>query len=395
MCPCGGGPHRVRRSLVERTDPRYYGDAVLALADGRVFRGKAFGARKTVVGEVVFNTSLTGYQEIVSDPSYTGQLVCLTMPEIGNVGANAEDDESKTHGAEALIVRTVSPLASNWRADESLDAYLRRRGIVGLAEIDTRSLTRRIRTEGAVGAALSTEHGDVDALVALARGAGSMEGKDLVASVTTAEPYTWTLPSWGTTPPPADMRVVVYDYGVKLNILRMLRDRGFECVVVPADYPVDKVLALDPDGVLLSNGPGDPAAVAAARERIADLLGRDAVPPVFGICLGHQLLCLALGGETYKMGFGHHGGNHPVRTESDQKVAITSQNHGFAVRLDSLGEGARLTHLNLFDETVAGLRMADRPVWSVQYHPEASPGPHDAAGLFGEFAELVRGHRQA
>ncbi len=374
---------------MERTDPRYFGPALLALADGRVFRGRAFGARKTVVGEAVFNTSMTGYQEIVSDPSYAGQLVCLTASEIGNVGTNPEDDESFEHGADGLIVRSLSPIVSNWRATGDLDSYLRARRVPGIAEIDTRALTRHLRDRGAVMAALSTEHTDVDRLVAMAREAPSMEGRDLASEVTTRRTYTWEEPSWGNDdPPPVRFHVVAYDFGIKLNILRRLRDRGIKTTVVPALTPAAEALAHEPDGIFLSNGPGDPAAIEGAPQIIRDLMAATQVP-LFGICLGHQLLCLALGGETFKLKFGHHGGNHPVRDEGDKRVAITAQNHGFAVALDSLGEGARLTHLNLFDKTVAGLQMNDRPVFSVQYHPEASPGPHDAGYMFERFAGLL------
>lgn len=356
-----------------------------------MFKGQAFGARKTVVGEAVFNTSMTGYQEIVSDPSYAGQLVCLTASEIGNVGTNPEDDESFEHGAEGLIVRSLSPVVSNWRATGDLDGYLRARGIPGIAEVDTRALTRHLRDRGAVMAALSTERADVDALIELARSAPSMEGRDLASAVSTRKPYTWEEPSWtpdGAEPPAVRCHVVVYDFGIKLNILRKLRDQGIKTTVVPADTSAEDAMALAPDGIFLSNGPGDPAAVSGAPETIRALLERSKVP-LFGICLGHQLLCLALGGETFKLKFGHHGGNHPVRDEQSRKVAITSQNHGFAVQLASLGQGATLTHLNLFDETVAGLSLADRPVFSVQYHPEASPGPHDADYMFERFAHMI------
>lgn len=363
---------------------------MLALADGRVFRGQAFGARKTVVGEAVFNTSMTGYQEIVSDPSYAGQLVCLTASEIGNVGTNPDDDESFEHGADGLIVRSLSPIVSNWRATGDLDGYLRARGVPGIAELDTRALTRHLRDVGAKMAALSTEHADADRLVELARQAPGMAGRDLASEVTTRRTYTWEEPSWGNEdPPPIRSHVVAYDFGIKLNILRRLRDQGIKTTVVPANTPAAEALSHEPDGVFLSNGPGDPAAVEGAPQIIRDLMASTKVP-LFGICLGHQLLCLALGGKTFKLKFGHHGGNHPVRDEADQRVAITAQNHGFAVELESLGEGASLTHLNLFDRTVAGLRMSDRPVFSVQYHPEASPGPRDAGYMFERFAKMLQ-----
>ncbi len=383
-------------SPVQLQDPRYQGPAVLALADGRVFHGQAFGARTTVVGEVVFNTSMFGYQEILSDPSYDGQLVCLTAVEIGNVGCNPEDDESGAHGAAGLLVRSLSPVVSNYRATESLHDYLVRTGRPGIAELDTRALTRHLREQGAVMGAISTEHTDTERLIAMAREAAPMEGRDLATKVTTPERYEWNEGTWGTTDlPEVGLHVVAYDYGIKRNILRMLRDVGARTTVVPADTPVDEVLALEPDGVFLSNGPGDPAAVEVGVARIKELLRRAPALPVFGICLGHQLLCLALGGKTYKLKFGHHGGNHPVRDERTKAVAITAQNHGFAVELESLGEGAVLSHLNLFDKTVAGLDLRDRPVGGVQYHPEASPGPHDAAPLFRRFADQMRERRAA
>ena len=382
--------------MPESSDPRYFGPGMLALADGRVFRGLAFGARATVVGEVVFNTSMSGYQEIVSDPSYAGQLVCLTAPEIGNVGVNAEDDESSAPAAVGLLIRSLSPAVSNYRAEESLHDYLVARGVPGLAEFDTRALTRHLREHGAVMGALSTEHADAEQLVRMAKEAPSMEGRGLAHEVTTAEAYAWSEPTWGNdAPPPADLKVVAYDFGIKRNILKMMRDQGIEVTVVPANEPVDAVLARKPDGVFLSNGPGDPAALPDIVAQLEKLLAADAELPIFGICLGHQLLCLALGGKTYKLKFGHHGGNHPVRREDDRSVAITAQNHGFAVELDSLGEGAELTHLNLFDRTVAGLRLTDRPVTSVQYHPEASPGPHDSEDLFVRFASQLRERRDA
>lgn len=385
-------------------DPRYHGPALLVLADGRVFRGQGFGARGTVVGEVVFNTALYGYQEIVSDPSYAGQIVCLTAAEIGNVGTNARDDESDEAAAVGLVIRSLSPVVSNYRSEASLGEYLAGRGVLGIAEVDTRALTRHLREHGAQMAVISTEIEDVDALREQAAAAPSMAGRNLVDGVTTKARYTWTESSWrapsaeglsGAEPPPADLRVVAYDFGIKRNILCKLRDQGIETTVVPASTPVAEVLAEEPDGVFLSNGPGDPAAVEAViaqlRELVADDRSKDL--PIFGICLGHQLLCLALGGQTYKLKFGHHGGNHPVRDERDGSIAITSQNHGFAVDVDSLGEGAALTHLNLFDKTVAGLELTGRPVFGVQYHPEASPGPHDSDALFQRFAAQIREFR--
>ena len=381
----------VSRSHEQIEDPRYNGPALLVLADGRVFRGRAFGAGGTSVAELVFNTSLYGYQEILSDPSYRGQIVCLTAVEIGNVGTNPDDEESSVAAAAGLVVRSLSPVVSNYRSTASLGEWMAARGIVGIGEVDTRALTRHVREQGAMMAAISTESSDVDALAELARSAAPMEGRNLVDEVTTAAPYTWTEPSWGKAEaPPVRARVVAYDFGIKRNILRKLRDRGIETTVVPASTPVAELLADGPDGVFLSNGPGDPAAVEAVVAQLRELVaGEDQQLPIFGICLGHQLLCLALGGQTYKLKFGHHGGNHPVRDERDGSIAITSQNHGFAVDIDSLGSGARLTHLNLFDKTVAGLELDSRPVFGVQYHPEACPGPMDSDALFDRFAALV------
>jgi carbamoyl-phosphate synthase small subunit len=375
---------------------------LLVLADGRVFRGRGFGARGTAVGEVVFNTSMFGYQEIVSDPSYAGQVVCLTAVEIGNVGCNPDDDESDRPAAVGLIVRSLSPVVSNWRATGSLDEWLAARNVVGLSDLDTRALTRHLRTGGSMMGVVSNETDDVGALIEMARSAPSMEGRNLVDGVTTTVRQEWTQPSWS--PPLArpekvsgtdHLNVVAWDFGIKRNILRKLEDRGLRATVVPASTTAREILAERPDGVLLSNGPGDPAAVTEVIEQLRVLLSEAPDLPVFGVCLGHQLLCLALGGRTYKLKFGHHGGNHPVRDERNRSIAITSQNHGFAVDLGSLGGHAQLTHLNLFDQTVAGIRIRDRPVGSVQYHPEASPGPHDSDRLFDDFAEQVRTHAKA
>jgi carbamoyl-phosphate synthase small subunit len=368
--------------------PQCLGPGVLALADGRVFHGLGFGARTTTVGEVVFNTAMTGYQEIVTDPSYVGQIVCLTAAEVGNVGVNPDDEESRGHGCAGLVVRSLAPAPSNWRARGDLAGYLARRGLPGLSEIDTRALTRHLREAGAIMAAISTDSTDVEALVALARKAPGMEGQDLTRQVTTARRYAWDEASWEVEPPAADVHVVAWDFGVKLNLLRRLRDEGARVTVVPAGTTAAEIVALQPDGVLLSNGPGDPAACTAIVAELKQLLASTNVP-IYGVCLGHQLLALALGGRTYKLKFGHHGGNHPVRHEDSRGVAITSQNHGFAVDLRSLS-GAALTHVNLFDGTCAGLRLRDRPIASVQYHPEASPGPHDAADLLAGFVTQVR-----
>jgi carbamoyl-phosphate synthase small subunit len=374
-----------------RPDHVRFGEGMLALADGRVFRGVAFGARATVVGEIVFNTAMTGYQEIITDPSYAGQIVCLTVSEVGNVGVNDHDAESRTAGAEGLVVRSLSPVVSSWRATGDLPAYLAARGMPGLCEVDTRALTRHLRRTGAIMGVLSTQDTDAARLVAMAKAAPGMEGRALAHEVSTPERYAWTEGTWGHGPPPApDVHVVAYDFGIKLDILRNLVDQGIRVTVVPSTTSVDDVLALAPDGVFLSNGPGDPAALVDVVERTRELLGRDPRLPIFGICLGHQLMCLALGGRTYKLPFGHHGGNHPVRDESTQAVEITAQNHGFAVDAASMPAGASVSHVNLFDHTVAGLRLRDVPQWSVQYHPEAAPGPHDAQHLFVEFAATVR-----
>lgn len=376
---------------IELVDDRYFGPAMLALADGRVFRGRAFGARKTVLGEVVFNTSLYGYQEILSDPSYTDQIVCFTATEIGNVGANAQDEESSRGGALALVVRSLSPAVSNWRSEQSLDSYAKQKSLPGLAEIDTRALTVHLRKEGAQMAALSTDCDDAEVLIAKARQEPPMEGRDLVGRVTTQEPYTWDQGPWGKENlPPCDLHVVAYDFGIKHNILRRLREQGIRTTVVPAHTPLQEVLEHSPDGIFLSNGPGDPAALASIVDELQKLLANPKRPCVFGICLGHQLLCLALGAKTYKLKFGHHGGNHPVIDERNRKVAITAQNHGFAASLESLEGLGQMTHRNLFDDTVAGISTPDGTAFGVQYHPEASPGPHDSNDLFEEFAQKIR-----
>jgi len=372
--------------------------AVLALADGTVFHGEAFGATGEATGELVFNTSMTGYQEILTDPSYDGQLVAMTYPEIGNVGVNREDVESRKPWVRGFIVREYREAPSSWRAEQPLGAYLAQHGIPGIQCIDTRALVRHLREAGSQEAVLSSADLDSARLVRRAREAPGLVGRDLVANVTCAAPYTWTEGPWklGHGYTSADdiaaeggkrpLEVVAYDYGIKHNILRNLVGVGCRVRVVPAYTAAAEVLASRPDGVFLSNGPGDPDAVAGAPENVAALLGK---VPVFGICLGHQILGLALGGRTYKLKFGHHGGNHPVKDLTTGKVEITAQNHGFAVDVDSLKGKGELTHLNLNDRTVEGLAVKGQKTFSVQYHPEASPGPHDARYLFRRFVEMM------
>ncbi len=370
-------------------------EAILALADGRIFRGRAFGALGEVTGEVVFNTAMTGYQEVLTDPSYKGQLVCMTYPEIGNVGINREDEESARVYVEGFIVKEYVPRPSNWRSEMPLGEYLERAGVPGIELIDTRALVRHIRTSGAQEAVLSSINLDANELVAKAKASPGLIGRDLVKEVTCAHPYDWDVADWEITtgyrhPGPAELRdaplVVALDYGIKRNILRRLVAAGFRVKVMPAQATAAEVLALNPDGVFLSNGPADPAAVRYAHETVRGLLERK---PIFGICLGHQILGLALGGATYKLTFGHHGANHPVIDLRTSRVEITSQNHGFAVDPDSLRGNAELSHLNLNDKTLEGLRGKGLPFFSVQYHPEASPGPHDAGYLFTRFRKLV------
>jgi carbamoyl-phosphate synthase small subunit len=372
--------------------------AVLALADGTVFHGEAFGASAEATGELVFNTSMTGYQEILTDPSYEGQLVAMTYPEIGNVGVNREDVESRKPWVRGFIVREYRAEPSSWRAEEPLGDYLAQHGIPGIQCIDTRALVRHLRDAGSQEAVLSSVDLDPARLVRRAREAPGLVGVDMVQRVTCAEPYTWTQGPWklGHGYTSADdvarergkrpLDVIAYDYGIKHNILRNLVGVGCRVRVVPAYTPAAEVLAAKPDGVFLSNGPGDPDAVAGAPENVAALLGK---VPVFGICLGHQILGLALGGRTYKLKFGHHGGNHPVKDLTTGKVEITAQNHGFAVDVDSLEGKGELTHLNLNDRTVEGLAVKGQKTFSVQYHPEASPGPHDARYLFRRFVEMM------
>jgi carbamoyl-phosphate synthase small subunit len=376
--------------------------ARLALEDGTVIHGRAFGARagdNGTPGEVVFNTAITGYQEVVTDPSYRGQIVVMTAPQIGNVGWNPEDLESEGPRAAGFVIRELSPLVSNWRSKQSLSKVLEEAGVPGIEGIDTRALTHRLRDGGAQRGLIShaepTQLSDA-ALVELVRKTPSMEGLDLVREVTCSARYTWEDGIWR--PPgsqktgkPRDKHVAVYDFGIKRNILRELVEAGCRVTVVPATTTGAEVLALEPDGVFLSNGPGDPAAVTYAVEACRAVL--DQKVPLFGICLGHQILGLALGGTTYKLKFGHHGANQPVMDLATRKVEITSQNHGFAVDVDSLKGKAELSHINLNDGTVEGMRLSQQPAFSVQYHPEASPGPHDANYLFARFMDLIESAR--
>ena len=370
--------------------------AFLVLSDGTIFEGYALGAEGESVGEVVFNTSMTGYQEILTDPSYRGQIVTMTYSQIGNYGINDEDRESGKPWLAGFIVREACDYPSSWRMQESLDTYLKRHGIVALQGIDTRALTRHIREHGALEAVLTSEDDDFGRLLRIARESPGLVGRDLVKEVTTEAPYEWREGAWtlekgyetieGEGGRRDRKRIVVYDFGVKFNILRDLVQAGFAVTVVPAATPAEEALALNPDGVMLSNGPGDPDAVTYGREIIGNLVGKK---PLLAICLGYQMVALALGGQTYKLKFGHHGGNQPVMDLTTGKIEITAQNHGFAVDTDSLKGVAELTHINLNDKTAEGLRHESYPLISVQYHPEASPGPHDAAYLFKRFAEMI------
>ena len=376
--------------------------AALALADGTVYRGRAFGAEVVRAGEVIFNTSMTGYQEIVTDPSYAGQIVAMTYTQIGNVGVNAEDAESARPFLSGFVVKELLDEPSNWRSEGRLDGYLREHGVPGITGLDTRALVRRIRDGGAQVGVLSTDPAVQDAkdLVSRARQAPGLDGRDLVADVTCHSPYTWTEGRWvgitGQVPRTArserDLHVVAYDFGVKRNILRLLVEQGFRVTVVPATTTASEALALSPDAIFLSNGPGDPAAVAGVRDAVRELAN---TKPLFGICLGHQILGLALGGETRKLKFGHHGGNQPGMDLATGRVAICAENHGYAVDKDSLdraGEPVCVTHVNLNDGTVEGLAHEEKPLFSVQYHPEASPGPHDADFFFRRFRRMVERH---
>ena len=370
--------------------------AILVLEDGSIFKGTAIGADGSATGEAVFNTAITGYQEILTDPSYAEQIVTLTYPHIGSVGTNSEDEECGKIWSKGLVIRDLPLLASNFRSEQSLQDYLAERGIIGIADIDTRRLTRVLRDKGSQNGCIMAGDIDEDGALAAAKDFGGLKGLDLAQVVTTDDAYSWREGSWQlgqgySEPSEFKYRVVAYDYGVKRNILRMLVDRGCDVTVVPAKTPASDVLALNPDGVFLSNGPGDPEPCDYAIDNIQQLLETDT--PVFGICLGHQLLALASGANTVKMPHGHHGGNHPVQNLIDNTVLITSQNHGFAVDESSLPDNLEMTHKSLFDGTLQGIQRTDKPAFSFQGHPEASPGPHDAAPLFDHFIELMAARR--
>ena len=377
--------------------------ALLVLEDGRAFEGEAFGATGTRVGEVCFNTSMTGYQEVLTDPSYYGQIVAMTYPLIGNYGVNSADDESARAQVSGFVIEELSEVPSSWRAQTSLPEYMAHNGIVGIQGIDTRALTRHLRERGAMKACLSTEARSVEEAARLAREGEGVIGMDFVREVTTLKMYEWdpegldsrrwrVARSAGEADaeeaalPPAKYHIVAYDYGMKRNILRRLRQHGFRVRVVPAGTTAEEVLALNPDGVFLSPGPGDPSALDYVHRSVRGLIGQK---PIFGICLGHQMLSHAFGGRTFKLKFGHHGGNQPVQDLRTGRVDITAQNHGFAVDIDSLPAALEVTHINLNDHTVEGLRHRSLPIFSVQYHPEAAPGPHDALHFFQQIAQLI------
>ncbi|MDH4162680.1 MAG: glutamine-hydrolyzing carbamoyl-phosphate synthase small subunit [Nitrospirota bacterium] len=365
--------------------------AILALADGLVFEGVSFGSEGECAGEVVFNTSMTGYQEILTDPSYKGQIVTMTYTQIGNYGVNDEDVESARPYAEGFIVKEYLDFPSNWRMKQSLHEYLKKHAIVGIQGIDTRALTRHLRDFGAQPGIISTTDLDGERLVAKAKKLPKMSGLDLAKVVTCKEPYVWSEADWELKSGYgkkgySQYKVVAYDYGIKRNILRLLTQAGCDVTVVPATMPAEEVLKMDPDGVFLSNGPGDPEPVTYAIENIRKILGKK---PVFGICLGQQLLGLALGGRTYKLKFGHHGGNQPIMDLTTRKVEIAAENHGFAVDMETVKDKVEMTHKNLNDNTCEGFRHKTLPAFSVQYHPEASPGPHDSRYLFQRFVEMM------
>jgi len=371
--------------------------AILALADGTVFEGDSFGAEGETSGEIVFNTSMTGYQEILTDPSYKGQIVTMTYTQIGNYGVNDEDVESGKPYVEGFIVKEYLDIPSNWRMKKSLHQYLSDHGIVGIQGIDTRALTRHLRDFGAQPGVISTSDMDPVSLVAKAKKLPKMSGLDLAKYVTCKEPYTWDQGDWDLTcgyakKPTSRYKVVAYDYGIKRNILRLLTQACCDVTVVPATMPAEEVLRMNPDGVFLSNGPGDPEPVTYAIENIKKILGKK---PVFGICLGQQLLGLALGGKTYKLKFGHHGGNQPIMDLTTRKVEIAAENHGFAVDMETVKDQVVMTHVNLNDNTCEGFQHKTLPAFSVQYHPESSPGPHDSRYLFARFIDMMEKHKTA
>ena len=379
--------------------------ALLALEDGRFFEGESFGAMGTQVGEVCFNTAMTGYQEVLTDPSYRGQIVAMTYPLIGNYGINSLDEESRSAQVRGFVIEELTGVPSSWRSEMSLDEYLRKWKIPGAQGIDTRALTRHLRTRGAMKACLTTEEISPEEATKKAIEGEGVIGMDYVREVSTPEIYRWDPDDKLSAPwsisqprdgggkrplPPIRFRIAAYDYGIKENILRLLRQKGFAVTVVPASASAEEVLALGPDGIFLSNGPGDPAALPYAHKTVHDLIGKK---PIFGICLGHQILGFAFGGSTFKLKFGHRGANQPVKDLLSGKVAITAQNHGFAVDPESLPSSVEVTHINLNDGTVEGMRHKELPIFSVQYHPEAAPGPHDASYFFDQFADLIERER--
>ena len=377
--------------------------AILALEDGRYFQGTSFGSTGTTTGEICFNTSMTGYQEVITDPSYRGQIVSMTYPQIGNYGINPEDAESSQPHIRAFVIGELCRVPSNWRSTQSLDTYLASHGVLGIEGIDTRALTKHLRSLGAMRACVTTEL-NAEQAIETARNAPSMKGMDYVKEVSTPKSYLWSdesrrwiLPNVSTNQPgpyeelpPIKHRIVAYDFGIKFNILRSLRQSGFEVEVVNSTTSAAEVLAKNPDGIFLSNGPGDPAALGYIHSELRQLIGKK---PIFGICLGNQLLAHAYGGSTFKLKFGHRGGNQPVKDLRTGQISITSQNHGFAVDPDSLPPEIEVTHINLNDQTVEGMRHKTHPVFSVQYHPEAAPGPNDASYLFEEFSRLIETHK--
>lgn len=389
----------LKHSVILNLEVDLANSALLVLEDGSVFKGTAIGAQGIAVGEVVFNTSMTGYQEILTDPSYAEQIITLTYPHIGNTGTNSEDVEADTIWSKGLVIRDLPLIASNFRQQQTLSEYLETKGVVGIADIDTRRLTRILRDKGAQnGCIVCTDELDEADALSKAKAYPGLKGMDLAKEVCTREVKEWTEGSWQlgkgyvTPAEPASYHVVAYDYGVKHNILRMLVDRGCKITLVPAQTPADEVLALNPDGVFLSNGPGDPEPCDYAIEAIKAIVAKGI--PTFGICLGHQLLALASGAKTAKMKFGHHGANHPVKDLKRNVVMITSQNHGFAVDESTLPDNLEVTHVSLFDKSLQGIHRTDQPAFSFQGHPEASPGPHEAAPLFDHFIDLIKQHKQ-